>query len=129
MSRRHSCTHEKSVCRTTLKAVLNAPYLGGGGILNATSILRAPKIPLNRFRPQNRLQWLKSKKSYELLAFSSDFPNFPHLFSPKTCPYLNFEGGNRFLDPKTTEVDLSRIFCRTDATLHHFPMHFKLGLF
>jgi len=27
------------------------------------------------------------------------------LFSPKNCPYLNFEGGNGFLDPKTIRIE------------------------
>jgi len=68
--------------------------VGVGGILNVTPILRTPKTPLNRLRPQNRLRQLKNTKRYALLAFSVTFQISPPLFSPKNCPYFNFEGGN-----------------------------------
>jgi len=84
----------KSVCRTPFTAVFNAPYLEVGveNIWNATPVLRAPKMPRNRFRPQNRLRRLKNTKSYALLAFSVTLTNFPPFLSPKNCPYLNLEG-------------------------------------
>jgi len=76
-----------------------------GGILNATPILRTPKMLLNRFRPPKRLRRLKNTKRYALLAFSVTFQISPPLFSPKNNPYLNFEGGNGFLDPKTMKIE------------------------
>jgi len=76
-----------------------------GGILNATPILRTPKMPLNRFRPQNRLRRLKNTKRYALLAFSVTFQSSPPIFSPKNYPYSNFKGGNGFLDPKTIRIE------------------------
>ena len=58
-----------------LKLLLMTPTwgVGVGGILDVTPILRTPIMPLNRFRPQNRLRWLKNTKRYALLAFSVTF--------------------------------------------------------
>jgi len=79
--------------------------LGAGGYFERNPYFENPQNAPEQISTTKSISAAQKYKTLCAACIFSDFPEFPPLFSPKNCPYLNFEGGNGFLDPKTIGIE------------------------